>query len=133
MMVFNLRLEKVQLCTDKSLRLFGSKYFVYNESTLQVAEKLGIDYIPARGSAGAKAVVYKAEEYKTVIVSVSNVLSKELGTGSLCDEPLRCRSEAREGFREILFNINEERIVLVAQTHLSRVKLNWWNFIRGSL
>lgn len=68
--------KKIRLCTENPLRLFGSKYFAYNESTLQIAEKLGIDYIPARRSAGAK------------FVSVSNVLSKELGTGSLCDESL---------------------------------------------
>jgi hypothetical protein len=125
--IMNRITEKVRLCIENPLRLFGSKYFAYNESTLQIAEKLGIEYIPARGTTGAKAMVYKPEEYKTTLISVSNVPSKELGTGSLCDESLRSRSETPEGFRDILFNINEERIVLVAQTHLSGVKLKWWN------
>jgi len=125
--IMNRITDKVRLCTGKPLRLFGSKYFAYNDNTLKIAENLGIEYVPARGTAGAKAVVYKPEEFKITIISVSNVPSKELGTGSLCDESLRCRSETPEGFRDILFNITEDKIVLVAQTHLSGVKLNWWN------
>jgi hypothetical protein len=125
--IMNRITNKVRLCTRNPPRLFGSKYFAYNESTLKIAEKLGIKYIPARGTAGAKAVVYKPEEFKIMIISVSNVPSKELGTGSLCDESIRCRSETPKGFQDILFNITEDKIVLVAQTHLSGVKLNWWN------
>jgi hypothetical protein len=118
---------KVRSCIGKPLRLFGSKYFAYDENTLRAAENLGIDYVPARGTAGAKAVVYQPKGFKTRLISVSNVPAKAWGTGSLCDESLRCRSETPEGFREILFGVNEERIVLVAQTHLSGVKLKWWN------
>jgi hypothetical protein len=125
--IMNRITDRVRSCIKKPPRLFGSKYFAYNESTLKIAETLGIEYVPARGTAGAKAVVYKPEEYKTAILSVSNVPSKEWGTGSLCDESLRSRSETPEGFRHILFNINEEKMVLVAQTHLSGVKLHWWN------
>ena len=125
--------EKVDLCVNKSMRIFGSKYFAYDESTLQIADKLGLNYVMARGTAGARAVVYKAEEYKTRIISVSNVPSKELGTGSLCDESLWCRGETPEGLREILFDLKEDRIILVAQTHLSGVKLNWWNIYQEFL
>jgi len=32
-----------------------------------------------------------------------------------------------KSFRDILDNIHEGKIVLVAQTNLSGVKLNWWN------
>lgn len=119
--------DKVQSCINKSMHIFGSKYFAYNESTLQIADKLRIEYILARGTARERAVVYKPEEHNARIISVSNVPSKELGTGSLCDESLRCRGETPEGFREILFNLKEDRIILVAQTHVSGVKLNWWN------
>jgi len=119
--------DKVQSCIGKSMRIFGSKYFAYDESTLQIADKLTIEYVLARGTAGARALVYKPEEYNAGIISVSNVPSKELGTGSLCDESLRCRGETPEDLREILFNLKEDRIILVAQTHVSGVKLNWWN------
>jgi hypothetical protein len=55
------------------------------------------------------------------------VPSKELGTGSLCDQSLWSRGVTPDGFKEILFNVKEDRIVLVAQTHLSGIKLHWWN------
>jgi len=119
--------DKIQSCIDKPMRVFGSKYFAYDEVTLRVADKLGVEYILARGTAGAKAVVYKPEEYNLKILSVSNVPSKELGTGSFCDESLRCRGVTPGEFREILFSTKEDKIILVAQTHLSGVKLHWWN------
>lgn len=119
--------DNAQSCTNRPMRIFGSKYFAYDESTLQIADKLGIEYILARGTAGAEAVVYKAEEYNTGIISVSNVPSKELGTGSLCDESLRCRSATPGDLRDTLFGLKEDRIILVAQTHVSGVKLYWWN------
>lgn len=125
--------EKLDVCSGKSMRVFGSKYFAYDESTLQIADKLGIDYVLARGTAGARALVYKAEEYNARIISVSNVPSKQLGTGSLCDESLWCRGETPEDLRKLLFNFKENRIVLVAQTHLSGVKRNWRNIYREFL
>jgi len=118
---------KIESCIDKPMRIFGSKYFAYDEATLTVADKLGVEYILGRGTAGAKAVVYKAEEYNAKILSVSNVPSKELGTGSFCDESLRCRGVTPDDFREILFSVKEDKIILVAHTHLSGVKLHWWD------
>ena len=114
-------------CTNKPLRIFGSKYFAYDENTLQIADKLGVDYILARGTKGAGAVIYKPKEHRARIISVSNVPSKELGTGSLCDESLRCRTATPDDLRDILFDLREDRIILVAQTHVSGVKLHWWN------
>lgn len=119
--------DKIRECINKPMRIFHSKYFAYNEATLKVADELGIEYILARGTVGAKAVVYEPEEYKTKIISVSNVPSKEMGTGSLCDESLRCRNETPDTLRGLLFDLKEDRIILVAQTHLSGVKLHWWN------
>ena len=112
---------------ETPLRVFGSKYFAYNEDTLKIADDVGIQYLLARGTAGVRAVVYQPEEYGVRIVSVSNVPSRELGTGSLCDESLRCRSSSPRDLLDILYGIREDRIILVAQTHLSGVKLNWWN------
>lgn len=67
----------------RKLRLFSSKYFAYNEYTLQITDKLGIDFVFARGIPGADAVTYKAKEYKTRILSVSNIQSLLMGSGSL--------------------------------------------------
>jgi hypothetical protein len=119
--------DRVETCTGKPMRIFGSKYSAYDEVTLTVADKLGVGYVFARGAAGARAVVYRPEEYDVTIVSVSNVPSEQLGTGSLCDQSLWSRGADPDGFKEILFNLKEDRIVLVAQTHLSGVKLHWWN------
>jgi peptidoglycan/xylan/chitin deacetylase (PgdA/CDA1 family) len=119
--------DRYQLCTQRPLRLFASKYFAYNEDSLKIADKLGIQYIPARGTHGVKSVVYQPEEYAVKIISLSNVPSKKMGTGSLCDISLWSRTETPKSFRDILEHIHEEKIVLVAQTNLSGVKLNWWN------
>jgi hypothetical protein len=119
--------DRVQSCVNKPMRVVNSKYFAYDEITLKVADEVGVEYILVRGTAGAKAVVYRPEEYDAKIISVSNVPSEEMGTGSLCDESLWCRGVTPEGFREVLFALEEERVVVVAQTHLSGVKLNWWN------
>jgi hypothetical protein len=125
--------DKVETCTGKPMRIFGSKYSAYDEVTLRAADKLGVGYVFARGAAGARAVVYKPEEYNVTIVSVSNVSAKQMGTGSLCDQSLWSRGEDPDGLREILFNLKEDRIILVAQTHLSGVKLHWWNVYQDFL
>jgi hypothetical protein len=119
--------DKVEKCTGKPMRIFGSKYCAYDEVTLRSADELGVGYVFARGAEGARAVVFKPEEFNVTIVSVSNVPSKKLGTGSLCDQSLWSRGAAPDGLREILFTLTVDRIVLVAQTHLSGVKLHWWN------
>jgi hypothetical protein len=119
--------DTYQSCTQSPLRIFGSKFFAYTEDTLKIADKLGIQYIPARGTHGVKSVVYQPEEYTVKIISVSNVPSKKMGTGSLCDISLWSRTETPKSFRDILEHIHEGKIVLVAQTSLSGVKLNWWN------
>jgi hypothetical protein len=121
--------DKIESRTTRLMRVFGSKYFAYDENTLKAAESLGIKYIFSRGPAGTKAVLYKPKEYDVQVLAVSNVPANlsEMGTGSLCDESLWSRGESPESFKNILFSIKEERIILVAQTHLSGVKLHWWN------
>lgn len=125
--------DKLEACMNRPMRVFQSKYLAYNEATLQVADKLGIEFILARGTAGARAVVYKPHEYNAKIISVSNVPSKEMGSGSLCDFSLWSRTETPAGFRDILFGLKEDRIVLVAQAHLSGVKSHWWNVYQDFL
>ena len=125
--------DRVQSCIDEPMRVFASKYFAYDETTLKVADKLGIEYVLARGTAGAKAVIYKADEYNVRIISVSNVPSKEIGTGSLCDFSLWSRGETPDGFRKILFSLKEDKIILVSHTHLGGAKLRWWNVYQDFL
>jgi hypothetical protein len=122
--------DRIEHCTGKPMRVFGSRYFAYDENTLKAAEALGVECVFARGAVGAKAVTFKPEEYNVKIISVSNVPSSmaEMSTGSLCDESLWARGESAEGFKDILFSIKKEKkMVLVAQTHLSGVKLHWWS------
>ena len=109
------------------MRSFSSKYSAYNEQTLEIAEKLGIKYIFGRGTAGAKAVVYKPKEYNISILSTSDVPLKHMGGGTLADGSFWSRGATPEDFKEILFSLKEDRITLVAQAQLSGVKLNWWN------
>jgi hypothetical protein len=121
--------DKIESRIGKPMQVFGSKYFAYDENTLKAAELLGLKYIFARGPAGTKAVLYKPEEYDVQILAVSNIPANlsEMGTGSLCDHSLWSRGESPDSFKNILFSIKEKRIIMVAQTHLSGVKLHWWN------
>jgi hypothetical protein len=118
--------EQLEACIERPLRILHSKYFAYTEDTLKVADALGIEYIFARGTAGARAVVFQPREYSVKILSVSNVPSKTMGTGSLCDESLHCRTETPDTLRDLLFHLKEDRIILVAQTHVSGEKVHWW-------
>ncbi len=119
--------EKIRSCTKKPMRKISSKYFSYNENTLKAADKLGIPFVTARGTAGARAVIYKPNEYNVKILSVSNVPSKQLGTGSLCDISLWSRGETPDDFKKVLFDLTIDRVILVAHAHLSGLKLHWWN------
>jgi hypothetical protein len=119
--------EKLAPLIGETLRVFGGKYFSYDENTLTVADEIKIPYILARGTAQERAVFYKPEEYQATLISVSNVPSKELGTGSLCDESLRAREEPPEAFRKLLFNLDCDRVILVAQTHISGLMTEWWD------
>lgn len=119
--------ELVESCIGKQLRIVSSKYFAYTEETLRVADELGIPYVLGRGASGTRAVVYQPREYRVKIVSISNVPSKAMGTGSLCDESLRCRMETPETLREMLLHLDVDCVVLVAQTHVSGMKIHWWD------
>lgn len=125
--------DQIQSSLRRPMRVFSTKFFAYDEVTLQVADALEAEYVMGRGTSGAKAVVYKPEEYRTKIVSVSSVPYKEMGSGSLCDESLWARGITPDNFKDILIGLTEQKIVLVAQTHLSGVKLRWWNVYQDFL
>jgi hypothetical protein len=119
--------DKLERVTGKPMHSFSSKYSAYNEETLKIAEKLGIRYVFARGTAGAKALVYKPREYDVRIISTSDVPLADMGGGTLADGSFWSRGAGPEDFRKVLFSIKEDKITLVAQAQLSGVKLYWWN------
>jgi hypothetical protein len=43
------------------------------------------------------------------------------------------RGAAPDDLKQILFSLKEDRFVLVAQTHLSGVKLHWWSVYQDFL
>ena len=119
--------DKLEAVTGKPLRSFSSKYSAYNEDTLKIAEKLGIKYLFGRGTAGARAVVYKPREYAVRIISTSDVPLKDMGGGTLADGSIWSRGGTPDDFKKILFSVKEDKITLVAQAQLSGAKLHWWN------
>ncbi len=119
--------EKLSPLIGKPIPVFSGKYFSYDDNTLKIADEMGIPYILARGTGKERAVFYRPLEYKSTIISVSNVPSKEMGTGSLCDESLASRKATPQDFKALLNNIDVDRVILVAQTHLSGLKDDWWD------
>jgi len=122
--------EKFESCTGLPMRFFCAKFLSYNENTLKVADKLDIEYIFVLGTKGARVVIYQTDEYKAKIISVSSVLSSTGKRGSLCDHAMSNCDETHTGFRDILFNLNEDNIILAGWTTKSGVSLEWRNVFR---
>lgn len=115
--------------TGKPMRVFGSRYFAYDENTLKAADELGIEYILARGTKGVEAAVYSPYEYKTKIISVSNVPFEEMGTGSLCDYSLWARGADPDSFKEMVKASLEKKsknLILVSHAYLGGTRTEWW-------
>jgi len=127
--------DKIEACTGRKMRAFGSRYFAYDETTLKVADELGIEYIFARGTTGARATIYKPIEYSVKIIAVSNVPSEKWGTGSLCDYSLWARGETPTSFEKIAINSlkSNDKVILVSHAYLSGTKLRWWNAYQNVL
>jgi len=124
--IINETKAEIENCTGKEMRVFGSKYFAYDENTVKAAEKLGVKFILARGTTGAKATIYQPEEYNVKIFSVSNVNSKKWGTGSLCDYSYWAREGSPEDFEKELFGaLLYNKISPVSHTYLSGIKKRW--------
>jgi peptidoglycan/xylan/chitin deacetylase (PgdA/CDA1 family) len=119
--------DKLEAVTGKPMRSFSSKYSAYNEDALKIAEKLGIKNLFGRGTAWARAVVYKPKEYAINIISTSDLPLKDMGGGMLADGSIWSRGGSPDDFERILFSVKEDKITLVAQAQLSGAKLHWWN------
>lgn len=101
--------EAVEQVTHMPMRLFGSRYFAYDENTLRAADALGIEYLLGRGTAGALATIYSPREYKAKIISVSNVPFAEMGTGSFCDYSLWARGSTDQDFAALVDKVIASR------------------------
>jgi hypothetical protein len=125
-----------QTLVVKTMRVFGSKYFAYDESTLKAADALGVDYVLARGTAGERAIVYAPREYKARIISVSNVPFGDMGTGSLCDYSLWARGSTDADFFDLVQNVIERRpsdMILVSHAYLGGTRAGWWRGYEAAL
>jgi len=121
--------ESVECITGKPMRVFGSRYFAYDENTLKAADALGIPYVLARGTAAEKAIVYAPKEYKVKIISVSNVPFEEMGHGSLCDYSLWARGATPEDFGKALdwcLNNQPKDMILVSHAYLGGTRSLWF-------
>jgi len=122
--------DLVETITGKKMRVFGSRYFAYDETTLKAADALGIEYILGRGVNDVETTVYQPEEYKTKVISVTNVdVGEPMGRGSLCDYSLWARGADAEEFGKI-FNESISKkptnMILVSHAYLGGTRLEWW-------
>jgi hypothetical protein len=128
--------DAIEQAIQKSMIVFGSKYFACDENTLRAADALGVDYVLARGTAGERATVYAPREYKAKIISVSNVPFAEMGTGSLCDYSLWARGSTDADFANVVQNVLATRpsdVILVSHAYLGGTKAQWWRTYQAAL
>lgn len=122
--------ELVESITDKKMKVFGSRYFAYDETTLKAADALWIEYILGRWVNDVEAVIYQPEEYNVQVISVSNVDVGEMWRGSLCDYSLWARGSNANEFAEMLdvsISKNPQNMILVSHAYLWGTRLEWWN------
>lgn len=120
----------VEQVTGKPMRVFGSRYFAYDENTLKAADALGIDYILARGISDVEVIVYDPDEYECDIISVSNVTFEDMGRGSLCDYSLWARGSTAEEFKQVIEDSiakMPKRIMVASHAYLGGLKQAWWD------
>jgi len=128
--------QSVERITHKPMRVFGSRYFAYDENTLRAADALGIEYVLGRGTAGALATVYAPREYKAKIISVSNVPFAEMGTGSLCDYSLWARGSTGKEFASVVDKVLTSGLadlILVSHAYLGGQYTEWWRVYQAAL
>jgi len=128
--------ELIKKITGKPMRVFGSRYFAYDENTLKAADDLGIEYVLARGTQKEKAVVYSPKEYNVKIISVSNIVFEDMGSGSLCDYSLWARGATADEFGKVVqesISKNPDSIILVSHAYLGGTKIDWWKVYENAL
>lgn len=122
--------DLVEKISGKKMRVFGSRYFAYDETTLQAASDLDIDYLLGRWVNDVEAVIYHPQEYSTKVISVSNVDVGEMWRGSLCDYSLWARGSSAVDFNHMLHESlakQPQNMILVSHAYLGGTRLAWWN------
>ena len=122
--------DSIESITGKPMRVFGSRYFAYDETTLKAADTLGIEYILGRGTRDVEAVIYQPKEYKVKVISVTNVdVGEPMGRGSLCDYSLWARGADTKEFGKIFSESIAKKptnMILVSHAYLGGTRLEWW-------
>jgi hypothetical protein len=128
--------DAVEEITHKPMRVFGTRYFAYDENTLKAADALGVAYVLGRGTAGALATIYAPREYKAKVISVSNVPFGDMGTGSLCDYSLWARGSTATDFAAMLDKVLVSRqadLILVSHAYIGGTYQGWWQAYEAAL
>lgn len=107
-------------------RVISSRYMASDETTIKVADELGIEYITARGTTELRTTIYKPEEYNTKIISVSNIDIPEFKYGSFCDYSFYERAgEPKDMEDQFKRAIQNEKIMAVSHTYIGGYKERW--------
>jgi len=107
-------------------RAISSRYMASDETTLKVADELGIEYITARGTTELATTIYKPEEYNVKIISVSNIDVPEFKYGSFCDYSFYERGGEPEDMEEQFKRaIQNEKIMATSHTYIGGFKERW--------
>lgn len=107
-------------------RAISSRYMASDETTLKVADELGIEYITARGTTELATTIYKPEEYNVKIISVSNIDVPEFKYGSFCDYSFYERAGEPEDMEEQFKRaIQNKKIMATSHTYIGGYKERW--------
>jgi hypothetical protein len=121
-------ITRIEAALGIDVRIISSRYMASDENTVKIADKLGIEYITARGTTELATTVYKPEEYNVKIISVSNIDVPEFKYGSFCDYSFYERSGSPEDMtREFERAIQEEKFIGVSHTYIGGYKERWNN------
>lgn len=128
--------DLIEEVTGKPMRVFGSKYFAYDENTLAAADALGVEYVLVRGVSDVEAIIYQPDEYNCKLISVSNVTFEDMGRGSLCDYSLWARGSTAQEFAGIIEDSlakKPKRIMIASHAYLGGMKEAWWGVFENLL
>ncbi len=107
-------------------RIISSRYMASDETTVKIADELGIEYITARGTTELESIVYKPDEYDVKIISVSNIDVPEFKYGSFCDYSFYERNGTPQDMEtEYKRAIQEDKFIGTSHTYIGGYKERW--------
>ena len=119
-------LEKSEQYLGITPRIISSRYMASDETTVKIADELGIEYITARGTTELATVVYKPQEYNVKIISVSNIDVPEFKYGSFCDYSFYERNGTPQDMeKEYQRAITQEKFIGTSHTYIGGYKERW--------